>query len=53
MRKRRYYSYKKRCDWLPSFCCAFGLGILCAIFFSVQLALVVSAVLLIMMGKRC
>jgi len=53
MRKRRYYSYNKRYDWLPSFCVAFGAGIITAIFFSVQLALVVSAVLLIMMGRRC
>ena len=53
MRKRGCYSYNKRYDWLPSFCVAFGAGVLCAIFFSVQLALAVSAVLLIMMGRRC
>ena len=54
MRKRRHYCYnKKSCDWLPSFCIAFGVGVLTAVFFSVQLALAVSAVLLILMGRRC
>ena len=53
MRRRRWYSYNRRGGgWLPSFCIAFGFGVLCAVFFSFRLALIVMAVLLIWMGRR-